>query len=546
MSPAIASAPLAVIFNLPADDAGLQRFAAGVSDPSSPSYGHYLTMAEVANRFGASKSIRDAVTRYLIAKRVKAKADVTGSFVEATMTVAQAERMFSVPFRRFELSGSTPFVAPTGPPSLPPALRGRVLGVAGLNTQAVLRSLTPATPGVSGGTPTRTGTPAGCSAAVASGGFTPNQTVHAYGADSLTKLGLAGQGMTMVILTFAEDYVESDVNTFRSCFGITGTEPTKVVLPGSPAPFPAIEPDLDIETVSPIAPSLAGLYVVEDPGVLGTNSGATLPIGLSGAVDPANTGGTAPNVVSISYGGYEGFFSRSAIRASERVLKSAAAAGVTVVAAAGDTGSNGGYYQGQQSLSVVYPSSSAWVTAVGGTNLTLGRRNVIQGQAVWNDSYPNFPHDTGAGGGGASSLFGLPLWQKGPGVSGNRRLVPDVSFFADYSPGYANYCSMSSCSGGQGPGWGAFGGTSISAPFFGSSVVLLDQYLLSKGRPTLGAVNALLYQEASGAGRAKLFDDVVLGNNDLFGLGCCTAGPGYDAASGLGSLRLGAWPGALP
>jgi hypothetical protein len=42
-----------------------------------------------------------------------------------------------------------------------------------------------------------------------------------------------------------------------------------------------------------------------------------------------------------------------------------------------------------------------------------------------------------------------------------------------------------------------------------------------------------------------LFDDVVLGHNDLFGLGCCTAGPGYDAASGLGSLRLGAWPGAL-
>jgi kumamolisin len=417
--------------------------------------------------------------------------------------------------------------------------------VAGLNTHAVLRSLARTDPSVTGGTPTRTGTPAGCSGAIASGGFTPNQTMHAYGVDPLHKLGLAGQGMTMAILTFADDYVLSDVNKFRSCFSVTGTEPTRVVLPGSPAPFPAVEPDLDVETVLPIASKLADLYVIEDPGVLGTNSGATLPIGLSGAVNPANTGGKAPNVVSISYGGYEKFFSRSAILASERVLKSAAAAGVTVVAASGDTGSNAGYYQGQQSLSVAYPSSSAWVTAVGGTNLTLGLHNAIQGQAVWNDSYPNFPHDTGAGGGGASVLFGLPLWQNGPGVTGTRRVVPDVSFFADYSPGYANYCSMSSCSGGQGPGWGAFGGTSLSAPFFGASVVLLDHYLVSTGRPVLGAVNALLYLEASGSGQPQLFDDVVLGNNDLFGLGCCTAGPGYDAASGLGSLRLGAWPGAL-
>ena len=37
----------------------------------------------------------------------------------------------------------------------------------------------------------------------------------------------------------------------------------------------------------------------------------------------------------------------------------------------------------------------------------------------------------------------------------------------------------------------------------------------------------------------------MLGDNDLFGVGCCTAGPGYDQASGWGSMNVGAVSQAL-
>ena len=56
---------------------------------------------------------------------------------------------------------------------------------------------------------------------------------------------------------------------------------------------------------------------------------------------------------------------------------------------------------------VDFPASSPHCLACGGTRLQASR-DAITGEVVWNDGALG-----GAGGGGVSSFFPLPLWQEG-------------------------------------------------------------------------------------------------------------------------------------
>ncbi len=68
----------------------------------------------------------------------------------------------------------------------------------------------------------------------------------------------------------------------------------------------------------------------------------------------------------------------------------------------------------------------------------------------------------------------------------------------------------------------------------------LESLQKSPGAPQrLGALNETIYQLATDPKTADTFMDVTTGNNDLYSVGCCTAGPGYDAASGWGSVNFG-------
>ncbi len=65
--------------------------------------------------------------------------------------------------------------------------------------------------------------------------------------------------------------------------------------------------------------------------------------------------------------------------------------GISVLTASPDEGSSGCLEQHTTSqlplpqLTVDYPASSKWVTAVGGTNVQLNTDNTIATQEVWND-----------------------------------------------------------------------------------------------------------------------------------------------------------------
>jgi hypothetical protein len=189
------------------------------------------------------------------------------------------------------------------------------------------------------------------------------------------------------------------------------------------------------------------------------------------------------------------------------------------------------------------------MTGVGGTNLVLSPANQISSQIVWNDAAQQ---PGSAGGGGVSSLFARPKYQKGISTARDRA-VPDVSMLADIVPGYAIFCTViRECipSRSASP-WVGIGGTSAATPLLAGGIALVDQQLRLNGRRALGLANPLLYAvDRSSAAASTFYDVATIGNDvgpDLPGggraLGCCTAHVGYDQASGLGSVNLASFAG---
>jgi subtilase family serine protease len=190
---------------------------------------------------------------------------------------------------------------------------------------------------------------------------------------------------------------------------------------------------------------------------------------------------------------------------------------VSTFVAAGDSGSTTcGGNLGRTTLS--YPAVSPFVTAVGGTRLTLGAGNARSSETVWNDSVYGQP---AAGGGGYSQREPRPIYQNGANAQPTRA-VPDVSALADIVPGWPVVLNST---------LQTVGGTSGSTPVTAAATALVSGTERAAGRPRIGLANGWFYQAAS---QGPAFFDVTQGSNDLAGVGCCRATVGYDAASGLG------------
>jgi quinol monooxygenase YgiN len=200
--------------------------------------------------------------------------------------------------------------------------------------------------------------------------------------------------------------------------------------------------------------------------------------------------------------------------------------GITVLVASGDDGSSDGTTGGTPTVD--FPASSPYVVGCGGTKLTLSGTTISSEQA-WNE----LSSDEGATGGGVSEVFALPTFQdranvpKAPnGFVG--RGVPDVAGDADPETGYNVVVDGEET---------VIGGTSAVAPLWAGLFALINQSLGTN----VGYVNSLLYSATEEA----TFHDITSGNN-----GAYSAGPGWDACTGLGTpngsallaaLR-GTWP----
>jgi subtilase family serine protease len=547
---------------------GLGNFVRSVSDPQSPEYGEYLTVEQLAHRFGAKPAAKQATMQWLREHGARGKLSATGTYVTAHVPaaiVAQALPQIGAS------ASSTGAVADAR--RVPASLRGAVTAVETVGTTdgAFFNDAQASKPtglgketGIEGTSILfNTGTPEGCDAGrqfhypvegllSQLNGFTPNQYLDAYGHSKLHEEGFKGQGKDIALVEI-DGVKRSDVNTFAECFGLP--KPNLVIRPVNiPKPLPpGEETTLDVETLTAAAPQLEHLYVYEGEG---SEIGMLLSIGAA-----LGSKGHHPDAISISLGGCEaGITTQLAYRdAMQEVFAVAAGSGISVLVAAGDTGSSEcrlNLETGTTALPLLAasdPATSPYVTAVGGTNLQLTKSNRIKEEIVWNDS----PLSVGAGGGGASILSKRPWYQQGLlSSAGSGRLVPDVAGLADSAPGYTIYCTaVPDCVNEVVPagGFQTIGGTSAATPLFAGGVILADNYADAHNTPALGFLNPLLYeagreQKAGKSGGNVLFD-VTHGNNDLGRmlpvdagggnpLGGWSAAVGYDMASGWGSLNM--------
>ena len=553
---------LGLQIGLVANNSGVQKAAKAASNPSSSSYGKYLSLSKLQSKYGATSSKRKAVVKAFKSKSVKATVDATHLRVSATLSVGKAQKMFGTKWANYKTSSGAVVALPVKTPKLPKGLKGNVDTVAGVRLTVKNASSSggpvrgpvaraAGAPVYDGGTPTRTGTVgASCvgttypGVLASSSGLYPNQILSAYGIAPLQSAGLRGEGVRLAIVGEAPTPA-ADVNQYRNCFGAQGTA---LKIHNGSGIKPIIESSLDAMVVSMVAPQLDRFDLWVHPINENADDGDVLGFLklLASPVQATTNGAPLPHVVSVSYGVCESTVSKySASRTLvTRLLAAEAALGITVVVAAGDTGSSacargvpaGKLTSSDKKPQVSWPASSGWVLAVGGTNLTLNPNNTIASTGPWNDTAYPAPFTAAKGGGGGQSTFqSRPSWQPAQSFASSKyRMVPDIAAFADESPGYPIVCSSGVKSCPRSAQSIAFvGGTSAATPLVAGMIALWTQQAKQEGLPRPGFVPPLLYSIAKRNPGA--FIDITEGGNAVFGGSCCPSRPGYDLATGLGS-----------
>ncbi len=532
--------------SLPASTAGLDEAAAKVAMPESSTYRHFSSLATAASQFGATDTQIDAVAASVESLGLQFAADPTRLFGRVTGSAKQWQAALGTPLREQAATASNPFTSYSLPAKTPAALQppgtalllnnaqvydpaaerrhpspGNGL-VADVGTAAAASRATAAE-----SWPINTGTPftAGCSAPALKLGevYTEQQVQTAYGVGTLR--ARASGTPVITILDLGGGWRPSDLKLAGQCFGYSPPKVDQMQGDGVATTIQNADPEtsLDLQTAAAVAPRAQFRLVQSTPAGGGFLDAFSRALG-----DPAGI----PDVISLSYGGCaleENTAAPAFTSVIDAVLAMAALTGVSSLVAAGDSGSTtcGPSVSG---TTLSYPAVSPFVTAVGGTRLTLGKGNVRVSETVWNDSAYG---ESYAGGGALSHREPRPAYQDGF-VAQNHRAVPDVSALADIVPGWPDVLD-----GVLQP----VGGTSGSTPFIAAATALVDGSQRAAGRPRIGLANGWFYQAASHPGA---FYDVTTGNNDLAGVGCCQAHVGYDLASGLGVPNWAVLPATLP
>jgi subtilase family serine protease len=206
---------------------------------------------------------------------------------------------------------------------------------------------------------------------------------------------------------------------------------------------------------------------------------------------------------------------------------------VTVLASAGDAGSSNVDVNNvtYPFPTVIFPASSPFVTAVGGTSLYADTSGTYQFEIVWNDQ---IPANGGATGGGVSQQFSEPSYQHSLPASvqttlGNHRGIPDVAYNADPNTPILIYLSFL---GPQNAGFYFIGGTSEGSPQWAGIIADANQLA---GHP-LGFLNRKLYAIGKGS---EFFHDITFGSNAFNGIPGYSATSGWDLATGWGTPDVG-------
>ncbi|MDB5111411.1 MAG: family peptidase [Mucilaginibacter sp.] len=336
--------------------------------------------------------------------------------------------------------------------------------------------------------------------------FTSDQLAKLYGFPAGT-----GKGQTIAIIELGGGFKTKDITTYFKNLNIPKPVVKAISVDGgtnSPSNPNSADGEvmLDIEVAGAVAPG-ATLAVYFAPN---TDKGFLDAI-LSAVHDTQNK----PSIISISWGAAEVNWTKQSLSAYNDAFMSAASLGITICAAAGDSGSSDGVTDGK--VHVDFPASSPYVLACGGTKLVVNGNNIAS-ETVWHAS------SNSSTGGGVSDYFPLPNYQASAGVplsldtKFKGRGLPDVAADADPDTGYKVLVDGQQM---------VIGGTSAVAPLMAGLMARINE----KQKNPAGFVNPQIY---SNPGVCR---DIVSGDNKTTSTNKgYDAKPGWDACTGWGVL----------
>jgi subtilase family serine protease len=323
--------------------------------------------------------------------------------------------------------------------------------------------------------------------------YRPSQIATAYDYPSLH--GFDGTGKTIAVAT-SGDFNDSDLQTFDAQFGINLAGYSRIYMQGN-AKKAGLETTLDMEWSTALA---NGAYVLVYINSNAQDASFTVQYNQIVIDNKAD-------VVTSSWGLSEQEENPSVMAQDDGIFEQGAVQGQTWFIASGD---NGAFDDSKSSdPSVDYPASSPYVTATGGTSLTLSSSGTIASETAW------------SGSGGGSSIFEpQPSWELGSSYFSNRkRWLPDMAMDGDPNTGMFFFWKNF---------WYYVGGTSIVAPFSSALASEIAQYDNSR----LGIFAARLNQLANSNPRkyGRVLHDITQGNNGYY-----NAGPEWGPVTGWGS-----------
>lgn len=494
----------------------LDRLVRDIYDENSPRYHQFLTPTLYEQEFAPSKDAEEAVQQFFRAQGMQTK--LVHHSVRVTGTVEQIERALHVRINNYQYQHKMVY-ANASAPKLNSKVGQYISEITGLSTISefhanresardeavhdlsfIWRNFIPLA------LPTNT-------SLQGFSGANLQKTYNLSNIPAVNGVRLNGAGQTLVIVdncgSNGPAQILSDANQYFNANGIT-----PFITSGPSTNFAVINPDgspfttcssgasfsrevaLDVESSHTIAPGANTVLVLG-----ATDQRSTLTDVINSLIQNNYTlaGFANAYVISNSWSSPENGIDT----ALESTLELAAAAGISVNFSSGDCGDNTYTTQtkcsgtGASSLAVNYPSSSAYVTAVGATALFVDQNYRYAFETVWGTVNSALAYGGGTGG-GISQYYGPVAWQSsisnftagGYGVInsyGSRRALPDIAMLGDPQTGLLIIAEGVQVQDG---------GTSLACPLFSASLILVNQArsLLNKGTP-IGQAAPYLYQK---------------------------------------------------
>ncbi len=511
------------------DQSGAQAELQAISDPTSASYGKWLSNSEFDAAYAPTKADVAAVQDWLQSQGFNVtKTLPSGMLIEASGSAAQVEHTFGTQLNNYSYQGKTVranSAALSLPASTPAAVNAAIAGVIGVDQGSTLKQPADTEPGPPPGA--RYGVqpcsdyfgqkiafdkpPAyGSVRPYTVCGYVPQQYQSAYGESSLLARGVNGRGVTVAITdAYAAPTIYQDAQKYnqvhhqplftRGQFSQITPGPNgydNVDLCGAQGWYG--EETLDVEAVHAMAPGAKIVYVGASDCLSGLDDAWANAIDDHVADVITNSWTDGTDDISLLGSDYVAFYVQYSLEA--------ALTGITVNFSSGDSGDHTEGGTNLAAKTVEFPADVPYVTGVGGTSVEIGSRGQWLNEFGWQTAYsvltngawtppPPGNYNSG-GGGGTSQLFTQPFYQAGKVPASisqyyggaPMRAVPDIAMPGDPNTGFEVGETQVFPDGTY---WDQYriGGTSLSSPLMAGVVAVADQ---ANHRP-LGFINPLYY-----------------------------------------------------